>query len=89
MKQVSKIDGNGLYIEPVILQDNDGIGDLIDVPVPEGFYHPKWDGNQWVEGLSEEEIDQIKNAPKPMSEIELLKKQQADLTFTLMMAGVI
>jgi hypothetical protein len=51
MKQVFKVDENGMYIEPVILQDDEEIGDYIDVPVPDGFHHPRWDGSQWVEGI--------------------------------------
>lgn len=36
---------------------------LVVTPVPEGFYHPKWDGKVWTEGLSAKEIEQT-NTPK-------------------------
>lgn len=24
--------------------------DIIETPCPDGFYHPRWDGERWVEG---------------------------------------
>lgn len=62
MKQVSLIDSDGFYLEPVIVDDNQQLDDsLIDVEVPDGFYHPKWDKDSltWIEGKSQEEIDKI------------------------------
>lgn len=53
---VKLIDEDGLYVEDVILEarprNEEGIPDpqYIDVPVPEGFYWPKWNGTEWVEG---------------------------------------
>ena len=63
-----KIDENGLFIEDVILEEQPMIEqneELIPDPlyitetVPQGFYHPKWDGTEWVEGLSKEEIAEL------------------------------
>ena len=68
-----KIDENGLFIEDVILEEHPMIeqnGEMIldpyyvSEPVPQGFYHPKWNGTSWVEGLSEEEIDEL-TKPQP------------------------
>ena len=33
----------------------------LEVDPAQGFYHPKWDGEKWVEGLTETEIMTIKN----------------------------
>ena len=33
----------------------------LDVTPAQGFYQPKWNGNEWVEGLTEDEILAIKN----------------------------
>lgn len=33
----------------------------LDVTPAQGFYHPKWDGLKWVEGLTDEEIQVIKS----------------------------
>lgn len=53
MKKVMRIDTNGMFVEDVIIGDNDLTPtDCIDIEVPEGFYHPKWDSTNkiWVEG---------------------------------------
>lgn len=33
----------------------------LEVNPAQGFYHPKWNGDQWIEGLTEAEIMTIKN----------------------------
>ena len=38
----------------------------IEEPCPAGFYHPKWDGSQWIEGLTQEQIDAIKAQSTPV-----------------------
>lgn len=53
------IDENGFFIKDVIY---DGIGldtHYIIEPVPQGFYLPKWNGTEWIEGLTDEEIAEI------------------------------
>jgi hypothetical protein len=80
-KQVFKIDDDGFYIEPVIVKDDEELGEkLIETPIPEGLFSPRWDGEKWVEGLTSEEIEQLKqqNQPQP-SELDLLKQENAEL----------
>jgi hypothetical protein len=77
MKFVYRIDKDGYYIEPVILKENDNIpSDCIETRPQDGFYKPQFVNNEWTEGETQEEIDAIKNAPQPLSELEQLKKQQ-------------
>lgn len=50
-----KIDADGLFVEDYIGEQpvvETGEPDplYIAVPVPEGFYWPRWDGEKWVEG---------------------------------------
>jgi hypothetical protein len=85
MRQVFKIDDDGFYVEPVIVYSNENgeyeiPSDCIEIPVPEGLYKPKWNGSEWVEGLSQEEIEALKqqNQPQP-SELDLLKQENAEL----------
>ena len=33
----------------------------LEVTPAQGFYNPKWDGEKWIEGLTEAEITAIKN----------------------------
>lgn len=48
-----KIDQAGLFVEDVFHDDTGPIpGNLIATPCPGGFYRPKWNGSQWVEGGS-------------------------------------
>jgi hypothetical protein len=81
MKQVFKIDDQGFYIEPVIVKDDEELEEnLIETPIPEGFYRPRWNGNEWVEGLTNEEIEQLKQQHQPqLSEVDLLKQENEEL----------
>ncbi|MFS0864137.1 hypothetical protein [Fredinandcohnia sp. 179-A 10B2 NHS] len=76
--QVSRIDENGFYIEPEILKPNENgqyeiPSDCIEVRVPEGLYRPKWNGIQWLEGLTLEEIQAFRQEHPPLE--EPLKKE--------------
>ena len=52
MKLFRKIDTQtGLFIEDVLLMDGFmGNNEFINTEVPQGFYWPKWNGAEWVEG---------------------------------------
>ena len=50
----------GLFIGDVVTDTP--ASDLIATPCPPGFYWPKWDGTQWLEGKPQAEIDAIKAA---------------------------
>lgn len=53
MKKALRIDSNRFFVEDVILQDDEATPpDCIETPCPDGFYKPKWDGTQWIEGGS-------------------------------------
>ena len=71
MKKVIRINKQtGLYIEDVILLDNEETpNDCIEKPCQEGFYRPRWVGD-WVEGLSQEEINAIRNVKEPIYETQ-------------------
>lgn len=76
-----KINENGYFVEDVITEDIDN--SLIEVPVPEGFYKPKWTGNEWVEGATVEEISAIKNKPQEPSEIEKLRQENIEIKLAI------
>lgn len=80
MKKVIKIDiKTGLFIEDMIVHE-DYISDkenIVTAEPPQGLYHPKWTGIKWVEGLSDEEINIIKNQPKKKDDIEILREENA------------
>lgn len=85
MKKVLRIDKQGFYIEDVILHDTELIqDDCVETHCPEGFYKPKWNGKEWVEGLTPEEIEEIQNkAEKNPSQYELLLKENLNLKLAL------
>ena len=75
--QVVRIDKNGYFIEDVILKDEEEIpANCIETLVPtktQGFYKPKWTGTEWIESLTQEEIDAINNAAtEPTTEEQLM-----------------
>ena len=68
------IDSNGFFV------CDDFVDELteftIETPCPDGFYLPKWNGTQWVEGKTADEIAAMKN----VVETPTLDKQVADLS---------
>ena len=64
--QISRIDTNGFYIEPVLVKDDDVItdADLIEEPISEGLHQPKWTGAAWVEGKAEADLLEVAKANK-------------------------
>jgi hypothetical protein len=54
--------------------------DCVETHVPAGLYKPKWNGEQWVEGLTIEEIEALKQQHQTQpSEVELLEQENAEL----------
>ncbi len=92
-----KVDENGLFIEDVILneqpmieQNGESITDpyYIAEPVPHGFYHPKWNGSEWIEGLTDVEIDELtKPQPQEPTEKERLDNLENTILMLLMTGG--
>ncbi|KAA0958276.1 hypothetical protein FQ085_00760 [Planococcus sp. ANT_H30] len=66
----------GLFIEDVLRNtiptNEDGKTDpqYVDMPVPQGFYWPKWTGTEWVEGGKSPE-----SQPTEPTETEVLQAQ--------------
>lgn len=78
---VARIDREGYFLEDVILQEGEEMPvDCIEGrpnTTERGFYRPRWTGTEWVEDMSREKIDELNNQPRPHSEIELLRIDQA------------
>jgi hypothetical protein len=56
----------GFYIEDYIYEENQELeSNIIITEMPEGFYKPKWDGEKWIEGDTQEEIEKINYVPTP------------------------
>ena len=70
------VDDRGFYIPGSEITDYEGeqTTEIITTPIPNiGLWHPKWAGSQWIEGLSEIEINLRTNssAEKPVSAIAI------------------
>lgn len=89
---VYEYDENGLFLRPVELKTGETMPKMCTPkrPQTEGHFRSKFDEalDEWVEGLPEE-VEQIKNQEIPLVPIEVLKKQQTDLAFELMIRGVL
>lgn len=80
MKKIIRIDETGLFIEDVLIKEDELIPtDCIEIYCPNGFYLPKWNGTEWVEGLTQDEIDALNNQPRELTEIELLQEENSKL----------
>lgn len=69
------------------IKDNYVIGGPVEVPKgsitfqlpqPLYFHKPRWDDNAWIEGATQEEIEEmIKPQPQPPSEFDKIRLEQA------------
>ncbi|WP_052169551.1 hypothetical protein [Bacillus siamensis] len=90
--QVYKYDENYIYESPVVLEDGIPLPDNCTTISPsDGLYIPKFSPKlkKWVESASKEYIDSLKPLEPEPSETEKLKKIVSDLTYQLMMDGVL
>ncbi|PET77602.1 hypothetical protein CN514_00985 [Bacillus sp. AFS001701] len=89
MKQVYKFDENRIYIEPVLIGDDDPIPlDCTDLELPQPNYKPVFKDGAWVETITEEELEEIQNKPEPKSELEVVKEENAVLKQQVMQTNI-
>lgn len=90
MRQVYRFDANGIYVEPVMVEDGqEAPADTTDVRPADGMFEAKWNGIEWLENLLPDEIKKRLDDKGAPDEISTLQQQMADLSFQLMMNGVI
>lgn len=75
----SILDDEGVELEPEIIEP---IGYQVTVTCPDGFYKPRWDFDSlaWVESLTPEEIQAIKDIPNPVTDADKIAKLEAEKT---------
>ena len=134
MKQFLKIDTQGYYIEPVILQplftgedgneyyfpedyieqiikpapeesieiteefiEENRLPELncrtpkkymIDIPFTDGMYKPRWTGTEWIDEITQEELDERKLQAKLEREREMLENPTEQMLLGRQMADV-
>jgi hypothetical protein len=91
LKIVHQIDSNNLYVTDVILNEGEEIpSNCVDIPMPEGIFLPaKFENGEWSSTLSQEEINAKMTVVTTPSDLDLVKKTLTDLSYNLMMAGVL
>ena len=81
--RLAKVDEQGLFIEDVIVKeyplievDGEMVKDesFVSEPSQGGLYKPKWTGEEWIEGMTQVEIDTLKDVVQPQTEIEKLQE---------------
>jgi hypothetical protein len=77
MKIYRKIDTTtGNFLEDVLFENDPPFddGSYISKPVPQGFYLPRWNGTEWVEGgQAPEPVEPEPQAPSEAERIEMLE----------------
>ena len=58
----------------------------LDTGPAQGFYKPKWDGDKWVEGATQEEIDELTKPQPHEPTVEERLEQTEELLRTVTMA---
>lgn len=82
MRKVIRIDSGGFFVEDVILkQEDETPEDCIEVLCQDGFYRPKWDfdNEEWVEGKSQAELDQMELDRLLTPSLEEIAKAEREL----------
>ena len=93
MKLFRKIDTTtGNFLEDVIFESHPTLVDgeldpqYIEEAPEQGLYKPKWDGDKWVEGATQEEIDELTKPQPHEPTVEERLAQTEELLKTVTMA---
>ena len=78
-KQVYEINEKGMLIK-ILIAEIDGNGNpledlgenIVITDPPNGLYRAKWNGVDWIEDMTQDEIDAINNQPREPTTEEIL-----------------
>lgn len=70
---------------PLLDKEGNTIPDpqYVDVPVPDGFYWPKWDGEKWIEGGKAPEPTETPHMPTLEEQVVQLQEENQTLRETV------
>lgn len=78
------VPGEEIYVFP----NAEGVYELPDMytfkELPQPNWKPKFNGEEWVETITDEELEAILNPPIPKTEIELLQEKNVELENALL-----
>lgn len=74
LKQIYEIDEFG-YLKQIKVAEFDNQGNcleeladnIVTTEIPQGLYRAKWTGIEWIEDMSQTEIDELNNQPKTLT----------------------
>ena len=88
MKLLRIINKQGLFIRDDFTFDEETeIG--LDVEASQGLYLPKWNGEQWVEGATQEYIDSLKAQSEPQEPTESERLEALEMLMVDILGGVL
>jgi hypothetical protein len=80
MKQIFKYDDEGKYIEPILIGEEEELPlNCTDKELPQPNYKPVFKDGDWVETITQKELDELFNNPKPKTDEERLSLIEAAL----------
>lgn len=91
-KQIYEVDKSG-HIKEIHLKEFNENGECIDelaenmiqIRPPNGLYRPRLIGIEWVEDMTQEEIEELYNYVKEPSENEILQDYILDIDYKLIL----
>lgn len=79
------IDENGFIVDSVIAESEDSNVITKAFPTDIVLIKPKWNGTEWIEGATQEEIDELtKVEPSPPTDTERIEMLEETIMFLLM-----
>lgn len=94
-KQIYEVNGQGFIIgsyvgrfeNDTLIEPTDKEYITTDLPQPLLYYKPRWNDTEWVEGATEEEIDEMVEVdiPAELSELDELTNYILEVDFRLLM----
>ena len=84
-----KVNKEGFIIDSLVVNESQKKVDEITAEIPsEVVYKPKWNGTKWIEGATQEEIDELtKPQPMPPSNSDRIQALEEAL-LNMMMEGM-
>ena len=79
-KQVYEIDEGGYLKDIHVIEEGEETSFIIKNP-PQGLYRARWTGVEWVEDMTQEEIDDLNNQPREFTQEDYI----LDIDFRLSM----
>ncbi|MBD8026411.1 hypothetical protein H9636_07035 [Ureibacillus sp. Re31] len=85
---VHRFDDNGFYMEDLFVPGDQPIpSDCTTLPLPQPIYKPQFVNGQWIDAITEEELEAIKN-PKPNLTLEERVKQLEAVVNSMLLGGI-